>query len=146
MGSRRNLADKTKGQNKAVWSTQTARRYAFYQIPGLGIFVMILILVRQWIHLSEWVFWGLILLWVVKDIVLFPFVWRAYERDRLKELHSLIGKEGMVVDRLTPQGYVHVHGELWQAEASVDDRPIEEGEIVSIRGIRGLRLLVEPRR
>jgi len=128
---------------KPAWSVRVVGRYALFQIPSLGILVSILILVRQWVDLPNWFFWGFIVSWLVKDIFLFPFVWRAYERDRLKELHSLIGKEGTVEDRLAPSGYIRVHGELWQAEMSEDDSPIEKGETVRIQGIRGLKLLVE---
>jgi membrane protein implicated in regulation of membrane protease activity len=118
-------------------------RYALFQIPGLALLVLILILIRRWIDLPEWFCWGAIGVWLVKDIALFPFVWRAYDRDRLRELQSLVGTEGIVEERLAPLGYVRVHGELWQAEMIGDGSPVEEGEIVKIQKIGGLKLFVE---
>lgn len=106
--------------------------------------ISILILVRRWVDLPNWIFWGPIALWIAKDIILFPFVWRAYDRNRLKDLHTLIGAEGIVEEQLSPSGYVRVHGELWQAEVGGDSLPIQKGEIVRIQSIRGLKLIVEP--
>jgi membrane protein implicated in regulation of membrane protease activity len=121
-------------------------RYALFQIPGLVLLTLILILVRHWVDLPEWFFWGAIAAWLAKDVILFPFVWRAYDRDRLRELQSLVGTEGIVEERLAPYGYVRVHGEFWQAEMTGEGSPIERGEIVKIQKIEGLKLLVERRR
>jgi len=118
-------------------------RYALFQIPSLALLVLILILVRRWVNLPEWFFWGAIAVGLAKDVILFPFVWRAYDRDRLRELQSLVGTEGVVEERLAPSGYIRVHGELWQAEIVNADLSIEGGETVRIRGIKGLRLQVE---
>jgi len=118
-------------------------RYALFQIPSLALLTLILILVRRWVDLLEWFFWGAIAVWLAKDLVLFPFVWRAYDRDRLRELQSLVGIEGIVEERLAPFGYVRVHGEFWQAETIGDGSPIEKGEIVKIQKIEGLKLFVE---
>ena len=54
----------------------------------------------------------------------------------------MIGRRGIVENRLAPSGYVHVRGELWQAEAVENSLPIEKGESVRIYGNRGLTLLV----
>jgi membrane-bound serine protease (ClpP class) len=118
-------------------------RYALFQIPSLALFMLILILVRRWVNLPEWFFWGAIAVWLAKDVILFPFVWRAYDRDRLRELQSLVGTEGITEERLAPTGYIRVHGELWQAEVVRTDVSIDRGEPVRIRGIKGLRLQVE---
>jgi len=120
-------------------------RYALFQIPGFALLLFILLLIQRWFGLPTWFFYGALVLWIVKEIVLFPFVWRAYDRDRLKELHSLVGMEGIVEERLAPSGYIRVHGELWQAEIIREGPPIEKGEVVRIQGIRGLVLLVYPR-
>ncbi len=60
-------------------------------------------------------------------------------------VHSLVGTEGIVEERLTPSGYIRVHGELWQAEMIREGPPIEKGEVVRIQGNRGLLLLVQSR-
>jgi membrane protein implicated in regulation of membrane protease activity len=123
--------------------TRIIIRYALFQIPSLALLTLILILVRRWVNLPEWFFWGAIAVWLAKDVILFPFVWRAYELDRSRELQSLVGIEGIVEERLAPTGYIRAHGELWQAEVVRADLSIERGEPVRIRGIKGLRLQVE---
>ena len=125
------------------WPVQVVIRYALFQIPGFVLLILILILVRRWVDFPLWFFWGSVFIWIVKDAVLFPFVWRAYDWSRSKDVHSLVGSEGIVEERLAPSGYIRVHGELWQAEVIGSGRVIEEGETIRIRGIRGLTLLVE---
>jgi membrane protein implicated in regulation of membrane protease activity len=127
---------KPSGSGKAIV------RYILFQIPSYVLLILILILIRQWVNLHAWVLWGVIVLWLAKDAILFPFVWRAYDRDRLRELQSLVGTEGIVEERLAPSGYIRVHGELWQAERRGDGSPVEKGEIVKIQKIEGLKLLV----
>jgi membrane protein implicated in regulation of membrane protease activity len=116
-------------------------RYAPFQIPGL-VLILVLILVWRWIDFMPWFFWGSVFIWIVKDVVLFPFVWRAYDLSGSSDVHLLVGTEGIVEERLAPSGYIRVHGELWQAEMIREGPPIEKGEIVRIQGIRGLVLLV----
>ena len=127
------------------WPVQVVIKYALFQIPGLVLLVLILILIRQWVDFSPWFFWGSVFIWIVKDAVLFPFVWRAYDWSRSRDVHSLVGTEGIVEKRLAPSGYIRVHGELWQAEMIKEGPPIEKGEGVRIQGIRGLVLLVQSR-
>lgn len=126
------------------WSTRIILRYILFQIPGFVLIMTTLILFRRWVDLPGWVFWGSIVLWIAKDIILFPFVWRSYDQDRLKDLQTLIGGEGIVEKPLEPSGYIRVHGELWQAEVGEDRLPVGKGEVVKVIGIRGLKLIVEP--
>jgi membrane-bound serine protease (ClpP class) len=51
-----------------------------------------------------------------------------------------IGEIGVARTLLGPEGKVFVHGELWNAVATA---PVEEGKKVRVRGVNGLRLLVE---
>jgi len=127
------------------WPVQVVMRYALFQIPGLVLLILILILVRRWVDFPLWFFWGSVFIWIVKDAVLFPFVWRAYDWSRSKGVHSLVGTEGIVEERLAPSGYIRVHGELWQAEMIREGPPIEKGEVVRIQGNRGFVLLVQSR-
>jgi membrane protein implicated in regulation of membrane protease activity len=126
---------------KKGWSSQVVLKYALFQLPGLVLFFLILILVQRWTDLPLRFIWGLLILWVIKDVVLFFFVWRAYQRVA----NPLIGIKGVAEERLAPSGYIRVHGELWQAEMIREGPPIEKGEIVRIQGIRGLVLLVQSR-
>jgi membrane protein implicated in regulation of membrane protease activity len=86
--------------------------------------------------------WGSVGLWIIKDIILFAFVWRAYEWKGSKDVHSLIGTQGVVIERLAPSGYIRVRGELWHAETMKEAVGIQEN--VRVQGNRGLTLLVQP--
>ncbi len=56
---------------------------------------------------------------------------------------GLIGAVGVARSALSPQGQVHVRGEMWTAEAE-DRQPIPEGDRVVVIGVEGLRLRVRP--
>jgi len=126
------------------WSFRLILRYALFQIPSLVILISILILIRQWVDLPTWLTWSSIGLWIIKDIALFPLVWRAYDRSRIKDVHQRIGDEAIVETCLAPSGHVRIHGELWQAEVEIGVKPVEKGERVRVEGIQGLTLLVKP--
>jgi membrane protein implicated in regulation of membrane protease activity len=119
-------------------------RYILLNVPGLMAFILVLILVRQWLAMSEWLFWGLIAGWVAKEAVVLPFVWRAYHRDPSKETATLVGQQGITKKRLAPSGYIQVRGELWKAERIGAGPPVEIGRSVRIHKMEGLTLYVEP--
>jgi membrane protein implicated in regulation of membrane protease activity len=119
-------------------------RYARYQIPDVAIFALILSVLHQWVGLSLGLFIGLVTLWMVKYVVVFSFVWRAYDRPRPGDVTSLIGTEGIAEERLDPSGYVRVHGELWRAEVIGKTMAVEKGQTVLIERADGLTLLVKP--
>lgn len=130
---------------KRGWSARVVMKYTLLQVPDMALLILILLLIRRWVDIPPWVIWGLIALWVFKDIALFPFVWRAYDQSRPGDPGSMIGLRGTAKDRLAPSGYVHVRGELWQAEIMEGGSPIEKGDSVRVMGIRGLTLLVQPK-
>ena len=118
-------------------------RYILLNIPGLAAVILILIIIQHWVVLPVWLFWSIIVFWVAKDALLFPFVWRAYDWERPGRSRSMIGERGIAKERLAPAGYVQVHGELWRAE-KIDDGPaIEMGQPVKIVKMEGLTLFVE---
>lgn len=64
-----------------MWARRTLVRYFLLQFPGIVLVGAVLLLVRRFLGLSlEWVavLWGL---WVAKDLLLYPLVWRAYEKS-----------------------------------------------------------------
>ena len=96
--------------------------------------ILILIIIQHWIILPAWLFWGIIGFWIIKDVVLFPVVWRAYDWERPGRSRSMVGEYGVARDRLAPSGYVQVRGELWRAEKLGDGPPIEAGQPVAFPG------------
>jgi membrane protein implicated in regulation of membrane protease activity len=119
-------------------------RYALYQIPDIGILGLILYVLHRWVDLSLWLYTGIVSLWMVKYVLAFSFVWRAYDKPRPGDVKSLIGTEGIAEERLDPSGYIRVHGELWRAEVIGKTVPVEKGETVLIERASGLTLLVKP--
>ena len=128
--------------HKRSWSSRIVARYSLLQIPALVLLILMVILVQRWVSLPAWFVWCLIALWIVKDVILFFFTWRAYDYRNKGLVNSMIGQQGIAENRLAPSGYIHVRGELWQAEIEKNSVPIEKGEGVRIYGNRGLILLV----
>lgn len=136
--------DAKKRQTARGWSARVVVRYGLLQLPGLALLVLFLTLVRRWFDIPAWLVWGFLVLWVTKDVILFPLVWRSYDRGRPGDKNRMLGAHGIARDRLAPSGYVLVHGELWQAEVTEGSAPIERGEGMFVRGARGLSLIVQP--
>ncbi|MBE0596056.1 MAG: hypothetical protein IH614_02160 [Desulfuromonadales bacterium] len=121
----------------------TAVKYALVQIPSALLLVAVLVLLRHWWGFPQWVLWLTLLLWVLKDVALYPLVRRAYEPADPGTCAALRGYRGTAREPLAPTGYVEIRGELWRAEVA-DGRRVERGGEVRVREVRGLTLLVEP--
>ena len=119
-------------------------RYTLFQVPGAALLVVLLIIVQRWVDLPAWFIWGIVALWVAKDVILFPFLWRAYDWDRSRDENSMVGLRGRAAERLAPSGYVKVRGEMWLGEVMEGERAVEREEGVRVQGMRGLTLLVTP--
>ena len=118
-------------------------RYILLNIPALAAVILILIIIQHWVVLPAWLFWSIIGFWIIKDIVLFPVVWRAYDWKRPGRSQAMVGEHGVARDRLAPSGYVQVRGELWRAEKIGGGPPIEAGQPVQIIKMEGLTLFVQ---
>ena len=118
-------------------------RYILLNIPAMVLIVLALILAQHWITMPLWLSLTIIFMWLIKDVILFPFVWRAYDRDHPPGSRSMIGKQGITRKRLAPTGYVLVQGELWKAECAEADQPIESEKFVRVVKMEGLKLYVE---
>jgi membrane protein implicated in regulation of membrane protease activity len=125
-------------------SRRTVRRYALLQIPDLVMLGLVLLLLHQLVGLSRPLLLLVVLAWLIKDVALFPLVWRAYADDVQGFSFSPVGRRGVVVERLAPTGMVRVRGELWRATGQVGSAPTEVGAAVRVREARGLSLVVEP--
>ena len=119
-------------------------RYILLNIPELTVVVLILIIIKHWVVLPVWLFWSIIGLWIVKDALLFPFLWRAYDWDRSERPGAMIGAQGIARERLAPSGYIRIHGELWRAERLGEGPPIEAGQAVRVEKAEGLTVFVIP--
>lgn len=129
---------------KHPWSPRVIWRYTLLQLPGLALVILITILACRYINIPRLYAWGIVILWAAKDLVLFPFVWRAYDTDRQEHANTMIGARGLAKDKLSPSGYVLVRGELWRAEVRKGHPHIEAGTPVHVEAARGLTLFVRP--
>ena len=125
------------------WSAKVVLRYALLQIPFTALVVVVLILMRKWVDLPIWFVCALVALLVIKDIALYPFVWRAYDPDSPGLTSQMQGARGIAIEDLHPTGYVEIGAERWQAEVTGDHPLIRRGQRVRVHGIRGLTLLVQ---
>jgi membrane protein implicated in regulation of membrane protease activity len=120
-------------------------RYALFQLPELIIGAAVLaVLVHEDVLTTRWG-WLLFALWVLKEIVLFPFLRTAYEPSDPSPASKMIGKAAVVIARLDLQGTVRVGPELWGARLSPGSDPVEAGVEVCVKAVEGLTLHVEKR-
>ena len=120
-------------------------KYLLLQAPGLVLAAVVLIGLHRWAGLPGWAVYALLLVLLLKDLVLFPFVRRAYDFETSSPVGAgrLVGARGTSTEPLEPHGYVRVAGELWRAEASSGTPAIPQGSLVRVREVRGLTLIVE---
>ncbi len=76
-----------------------------------------------------------------------PLAMKHFNKDRIKtNAESLIGRQAIVtgeINNLQAMGQVTVNGMEWTARSVMDGKTIERGAVVVIRGINGVKLLVE---
>lgn len=130
------------GQILKSITPKIALKYALFQLPELLLFAVVLIIAGRWITIPSWFFWGFFVFLAVKDVAVFPFVWRAYDSRDAKRLRQLIGKKGVVVQPLQPRGVVQVNGELWKAEVSADGIQMDKNDHIRVEDIKGFCLIV----
>ena len=119
-------------------------RYGLLMIPGTLALVLFLIVIRHWVMIPLWLFGTIVALSIAKDVIMFPFVWKAYDQKPSTIPGAMIARRGIAKERLAPGGYIQVGGELWRAEKIGDGPPIEMGEWVCVKRMEGLKLFVVP--
>jgi len=119
-------------------------RYGLLATPGTVVLVLVLIVVQNWVSLPFWLWVTLIFLWIAKEVILFPFTWRAYDSNGSEVSSSMIGERGRTRERLAPTGYIQVQSELWKAEIMPGESSIEKDKWVRILKREGLILFVVP--
>lgn len=77
-----------------------------------------------------------------------PFAVKYVNKNRAKtNVDSLIGRTAVVteaVDNLAGKGQATISGQVWTARSSQDEVKIEEGAVVTVLKISGVKLIVEP--
>jgi membrane-bound serine protease (ClpP class) len=88
--------------------------------------------------------WGVVAVGAAVAVEVLEIVfWRRFlRRYRLRVgPEALIGMRAEVVQPCSPVGLVRVRGELWKARAS---SPVDSGQTVTVSGVEGLTLQVDP--
>jgi membrane-bound serine protease (ClpP class) len=88
--------------------------------------------------------WGVVALGAAVAVEMLELAfWRRFlRRYRLRVgPETLIGMRADVVRSCSPVGLVRVRGELWSAQASA---PVDSDQTVTVTGVEGLTLQVEP--
>ncbi len=129
-------------RHRSPAASSTFARYLRFQVPGVVVLAAALAAAVRYDLVDLPVAAGLLLLWIAKDLALYPLLKQAYEPGGHGYPHRLVGSRGLAREDLNPGGYVFVAGELWRAEARDTDRPIRAGETVVVVGAVGTRLLV----
>ncbi len=94
---------------------------------------------RSYLNLQQ-----LLLIILIYIIILFFIFYKIYlAQVKRAEVgpESLIGRQGLVIEDLSPEGYIEVEGELWKAIAK-DEAGISKGEKVVVISYKGLTLIV----
>lgn len=119
-------------------------RYTLFQIPGLILVAALLCWLKQSFSIPLFYVYLFTGLWILKDIVIFPFVWHSYDISSRNVLEKMIGKTGTAVNDINPSGYVRIGGEMWKAEILPGGFAVNKGDSVFVTGVDGLLLTVKP--
>ena len=117
-------------------------RYLLFQLPELVLVGVALLLLVGLNVLAANVGWLLLGVWFVKEVVLFPFVRRAYEPSDPSGTASMVGATAVVINRLDLAGTVRIGAELWAACLDAGSEPAEVGATVRVKSVKGLTLHV----
>ncbi len=117
-------------------------RYTAFQVPGWIFATGGGWLIHRWFGVPLWLALGVLVVWVIKDYALYPFLRGAYEIDHRWPIERMIGHVGRSVEPLSPTGYVRVRGELWRARTNDGAETIEPEESVEVIGVDRTTLVV----
>lgn len=77
-----------------------------------------------------------------------PIAVKYFNKDRIRtNVESVVGKQAIVlseVDNLKGIGKVSVDGQEWSARCADDDLLLEEGSVVEVVAISGVKLICKP--
>jgi membrane protein implicated in regulation of membrane protease activity len=106
-------------------------KYLLFQIPGWIITAIVLLMLLHWEFIPKWLAVLCFVAWLLKDLLLYPFLRRAYEPG-VTGSARLVGSRGVAEGDLAPTGYVRVRGELWRAVVSPADVVVPSGTEVEV--------------
>ena len=124
--------------------SRTISRYTLFQIPDLILLSLGLAAAVRWWGLPVFAAYGLVALWIAKDVIMYPILRVAYESGGSSGLDGIHGALGVVTQPLVPSGYVRLGSERWKAELVSGSGMVPVGSAIRVVEVRGLTLVVEP--
>jgi len=97
-------------------------------LPRIGIKLPLVVLIT------------LMVAWGVFSVFTYWIGSRALRKKPVVGLPAMVGGKGKVASPLTPEGFVRIKGELWEAKSAGGE--IDTGEEVTVVGQDGLKLVV----
>lgn len=123
---------------------RTLARYVAMQTPGWTVAAVVCWTLWRYEVVAAVDAGVLLAAWVAKDLVLYPWLRRAFEPGR-DVLAAMIGREGTVCAALDPVGQVRIGSELWRARLARGSERAMPGDAVEIEAVEGLTLVVRTR-
>ena len=120
-------------------------RYWLFQLPGWTITSLVLYGFHRWFELPGWGAAAIMVVLVVKDAVLFPFLRHAYDTNVKTGVEQLVGHSAVTWEDLSPEGFVRIRGELWRARLGDPAQTVPAGSTVRVESGKGLLLIVSAR-
>ena len=120
------------------------RRYLLFQLPGWVVVATLCGLATRWPGLSTSTALLLFAAWVVKDLLLYPWLRHGYVPGSGDAQRTLVGATGVAEQALAPSGWVRVRGELWRAHLRSGVSILEKGAAVRVVDVDGMEIVVEP--
>ncbi len=121
---------------------KVSTRYWLFQLPGWIVTAAVLYGFHQWFELPVWAAGAIMILLVVKDAVLFPFLRHAYDANVKTGVEQLIGHSAVTQEDLNPDGLIRIRGELWKARLGDPGQTAPAGSTVRVESGKGLTLIV----
>jgi membrane protein implicated in regulation of membrane protease activity len=124
--------------------SRTLVRYTLFQIPDL---ILLGLALAAAVHLWDFpvlAAYGLVAVWIVKDVIMYPILRIAYEAGGTSGVDAIHGALGVVTQTLVPSGYVRLGSERWKAELASGSQAVSAGSAIRVVELRGLTLIVEP--
>jgi membrane protein implicated in regulation of membrane protease activity len=118
----------------------TIKRYIFFQIPELLLTIVAAYIVKYFIDYPAWIAYTIIAGSILKDFILYHFIWPSYIPHKKDDISKMTGKECIAVEDFSEWGKVRFQGELWRAHSK---SPVKKGDRLIIQKIKGLNLFVD---
>lgn len=123
--------------------------------PGFGVFgigggvalilgfMMVGVHREPWIEISGDLIKGVAIALLIAFAIFILLVKRTMKKPPAVGKEELIGQIGVAVTGIAPRGLIKLRGELWTATSK---EPVEEGEQVVVRDVKGVVLVVRKRK